>query len=228
MGLRDLSGKRFGRLCVRRRAENRGKRVHWECACDCGGHAVVASHALTGAKTLSCGCLQAHVAAAHCQSMTTHGHSKGRASPEMRAWRSMIARCENTKHSNYHRYGGAGISVCRRWREDFEAFLQDMGIKPSSKHSIDRIDPAEGYGPENCRWATPVEQQNNKRNNVMIAFHGQTLTMANWARETGIPYRTLKDRIRRGWAASRALTEPIHIEKITRGQEGCRHLEPVK
>jgi hypothetical protein len=82
---------------------------------------------------------------------------------EYNSWRAMIARCEDPDHPSWKYYGGRGIRVCARWRYSFPSFLMDMGMRPSTRHSLDRINPDLGYGPANCRWATPDVQARNKR-----------------------------------------------------------------
>ena len=112
------------------------------------------------------------------------GFSNGKRIPEYSAWKSMRDRCLNIKHKFYHHYGGRGITVCDRWlgENGFQRFIKDMGFKPSEKHSLDRIDNNGGYNPTNCRWATWIEQKNNRRVNVFIEHNGMRLTKAQWAR----------------------------------------------
>lgn len=88
-----------------------------------------------------------------------HGYSNTRT---YHVWEAMIQRCENPNHVRYHRYGGRGIKICKRWRNSFTAFLKDMGERPSGK-SLDRIHPDRDYKPSNCRWATREEQEANKK-----------------------------------------------------------------
>lgn len=112
-------------------------------------------------------------------------------------WASMKDRCNNPNNPNYHRYGGRGVAVCDRWQE-FENFYADMGDAPEGM-SLDRADNDLGYSPDNCRWATPVEQQNNMRSNTFVTYEGKTQTLAQWSRELGIPYSRLVYRHKNGW-----------------------------
>jgi hypothetical protein len=144
-----------------------------------------------------------------CKHLVTHGQSK---TPTWRTWAGMRNRCNNPNNQKYPAYGGKGIKVCERWGS-FENFVADMGERPSPKHSIDRIDNTGHYTPENCRWATPTEQANNKSTNRCVTFLGESLTVAEWSRRTGIPYFTLMYRIKAGWSAERALTEPVILGK---------------
>jgi hypothetical protein len=120
----------------------------------------------------------------------------------------MITRCENPKSIEYEVYGGRGITVCDRWRISFENFLADMGDRPTPKHTIDRIDNAIGYCPENCRWATMKEQQRNRRNNRLISFDGKTATLAEWAEISGNSSDIISWRIKQGWNLRSAIFEP--------------------
>lgn len=155
-------GTRYGRLVVTRRADTVGhpQGVRWHCVCDCGTHVTVPGRSLRTGNTQSCGCLQRETVAAL---LTTHGESRrGAWTPEFQAWAALRRRCLNPRYRGYKDYGGRGITVCDRW-ESFEAFLQDMGRRPSADHSVDRINNDGPYSPDNCRWATRSQQQLNKR-----------------------------------------------------------------
>ncbi len=110
----------------------------------------------------------------------------------------MLSRCYYERDKEYARYGERGISVCDRWRESFQSFLEDMGGKPSPKHSLDRIDNDGHYEPGNCRWATPSEQASNRRNAVRITLSGVSLPIREWSARTGIKYQTIYARHRAG------------------------------
>jgi hypothetical protein len=127
---------------------------------------------------------------------------------EFRAWQSMWGRVKNSLRHNFKDYGGRGITVDQKYR-DFSAFLADVGLSPSAKHSLDRIDSNGHYAPGNLRWATPEEQHRNRRDNVYIELNGVRRSLPDWAEICGIPASTLHDRFcRRGWEPERALNTP--------------------
>lgn len=135
----------------------------------------------------------------------THGLSrnpKGRHTSEYNAWMNMRQRCENPNFIGYSRYGGRGISVCDRWSY-FANFIEDMGPKPSPRHTLDRTDTNGNYEPSNCRWATRKEQSANRRNTMLI--NGRPLV--DVCEEAGVSPTTVWSRILRGWPQSRWLEQ---------------------
>lgn len=132
--------------------------------------------------------------------------------PEYRAWTAMKYRCNNPRCDAYEDYGGRGIKVCEWWNSSFDHFINDMGRKPGKRYSIDRIDNDLGYSPENCRWAIPEEQTNNRRTNVRLVFAGTSKTIAQWARHLGIKDVTLRARLFIwGWPVEKALGDPVRV-----------------
>ncbi len=140
-----------------------------------------------------------------------------RKNPSYRAWQQMIARCECASSTRIERYISRGITVCPRWRASFEAFLEDMGPRPSPEHSLDRFPNNDGnYEPGNCRWATRIQQGNNKRNNGRYEFRGQNLTIREMLDLTGsnLKHTTVWARLNvYGWSASRALESSLGAHK---------------
>ncbi len=128
---------------------------------------------------------------------------------EYAIWQAMIQRCSNPSVKRYPRYGGRGIEVCAEWRRSFQSFLKDMGRRPSKKHSLDRIDNDGNYEPSNCRWATTKTQANNTSWNRVLTIDGTSMTIAEWAYFRSMKSNTIVCRLRRGWPAERAVSEPV-------------------
>jgi len=124
---------------------------------------------------------------------------------EYRAWQTMRLRCTNPKNSAYPNYGGRGITVCERWMNSVEAFVADMGPKPSPRHELDRINNDGPYSPENCRWVTRKKNSRNRRSNRLLTFRGETRTLAGWCELLGLPRDTVRKRLVAGWSVDRAL-----------------------
>jgi hypothetical protein len=205
---RNLSGCKFGKLTVIGFAGKRGQRVVWACRCECGNESVVITSGLNSGKTKSCGCLQREIV--RCR-QTTHGKSH---TTEYKAWFAMIERCHNPSNPGYEGYGAKGIYVCEEWRESFENFLRDMGMKPTARHSIDRFPNQTGpYDPSNCRWATQSEQHENRCCTQFVEVDGVKMLLTEAAKSHGLEYATVRTRIKRGWSADRIFANVKHSRK---------------
>lgn len=153
----DISiGQKFGLLTVIGAPFRESGRTKVPCKCDCGKEKQPHRWHLISGQSKSCGCISRSKIGARNK---THGKTK---TPEYRIWRGIIDRCFYPSQKRYARYGGRGITMCSRWKESFEAFIGDMGERPSPEHSIDRIDPDGHYEPTNCRWATLEEQAHSR------------------------------------------------------------------
>lgn len=163
--------------------------------------------------TTSCGCLfREAIIKAH----RTHGYASGGTNrPEYNIWKTMKRRCHAPKSSMFASYGGRGITVCDRWRfgengkSGFECFIADMGDRPTDRHSIDRIDNDAGYSKGNCRWATYVENNGNRRDNTLVAWRGESVTLVSLCRDFGLPLRPIRARLKAGWDLERALSQSL-------------------
>lgn len=191
---KDITGKKFGRLVPFEKAPNRNGRTFWKCICDCGNVVEVRGEHIRNKATISCGCYSK-------ESHKKHGKAK---TPIYNVWQGIKDRCYNKKNPQYKYYGKRGIKMCDRWRYSFENFFNDMGNKPP-KMTIDRIDYDGNYTPENCRWATVMQQVVNRRCVINYTFNGKTQCLKHWCKELNVPYSTALNRINKGKSVAEAL-----------------------
>lgn len=176
---KDLTGKRIGRWTVLGFIGAHPKQgdAMWLCRCECGTERVRSSrHFRSGSR--SCGCTHTK----HGHMRRTNGVAVG--SPTYRSWQGMIMRCHNPQRKCFEYYGARGITVCEQWH-DFKNFLSDMGQRPEGL-SLERINNDGNYEPNNCKWATRLEQTNNKRGNVVICRANRSMTVSQWADHLGM------------------------------------------
>jgi hypothetical protein len=206
-------GDRFGRLTViassgRSARKGRLGPKLWLCRCDCGRDLNVSDGNIR--RQMSCGCFAIDALVAR---STSHGRTN---TAEWRAWKAMLDRCSPTNRCSRN-YFERGIRVCDEWASSFEAFFSHVGLRPSTRHELDRIDNDLGYEPGNVRWATAKEQIRNRRVTVRLTAHGETKPLAEWLEDAGMLTRTIEQRIRRriasGWPHERALADVIHKER---------------
>lgn len=187
----------FNRLYVIKRVSNdKSGRARWLCKCECGTIKVILGKHLLSRKVQSCGCLQK-------ERVTKHKMSNSRL---YSIYRGMKDRCYNQNMPEYHNYGGRGITICDEWLNDPSAFFKwSLENGYSDDLTIDRKDNDKGYSPENCRWSTFVEQQNNKSNNTLLTKDGETHTIAEWSRILNISASTISTRLSKGYSDEEAL-----------------------
>lgn len=204
----DMTGQRYERLTVvcQNGKDNAGHPL-WKCRCDCGNVVYATGNRLRSGNTRSCGCLHKEQLS---ERNTKHGNSKTRL---YSIYKGIKDRCYRKKNTCYKLYGGRGITVCDEWLGEngfntFQAWAIENGY--ADDLTIDRIDCNKGYSPDNCRWATNVEQANNKRSNRRIKKNGESHTIAEWSKITGLSERTIEARLRvLNWDAEKALSVAV-------------------
>lgn len=207
------AGDKYGRLTVIREVSPKVSSGNIqrcvECSCECGVVKEYRIYALRNGNTRSCGCLSKEVSGL---GLRTHGLSR---TTEYGIWQGILQRCFNEDSDNYRHYGGRGITVCDRWKS-FANFYEDMGPRPSLKHSIDRKDNNGNYEPSNCRWATPKEQGRNRRISYLVEHDGETKCVAEWAEHYGLSPTVLYGRlVQLGWTFEKAVSWPVFKRSST-------------
>lgn len=202
-----MIGKKFGRLTVLSECEkrtNNGK-IRYKCNCECGNITDVIGENLRRGITKSCGCLLKEIVA---KRSTTHGHTRTRM---YTIWCNLKARCYNINEPRYKDYGQRGIGVCDEWLNDFMSFYNwAINNGYNDNLTIDRIDVNGNYTPNNCRWITLEQQQENKRNSVKFTYNGETHCLRKWCSILNINYKTVHKRIHvHKWDVEKSLFTPI-------------------
>jgi len=203
----DLVGKRYGKLTViRKTEERRGSFVVWECLCDCGNKCKVITGSLKNGNTMSCGCLSENNLRKGLK--LAHSESKTRL---YAIWTGMKRRCNNKNTKSYKNYGGRGIKVCKEWNDyvNFREWALQNGYSDNQGLSIERKDVNGNYCPENCEFIPFKEQSKNRRNTKKWIINGIERREAELCREYGIRRETFIYRINKGWALIDALTKPL-------------------
>jgi hypothetical protein len=203
----DLTGKKFGRLTVIKKCDSKGRKVMWECVCDCGKLTSTTTSHLTSGHTQSCGCLQREKTG---NASRKHGAT---GTDLYNVWRGMRQRCYDKLATGYYKYGARGITICEEWLT-FENFRKDMEEGYKKGLSIDRIDNSFMYCKDNCKWSTPTEQCNNRRSSKIITYQGVTDTLANLARTFNVPYAKVQRRLVDGWSVEDAFNKPTQTNQF--------------
>lgn len=189
---KDLTGQKFNRLTVLGvYASNKSGAIIWDCLCDCGNHAFVRSADLKNGHTKSCGCYNSEMRS---KNHKTHGDSTTRL---YKTWISFKRRCYNQRDTGYSKYGGRGIKVCDEWLHSFEAFKEwALAAGYDDSLSIDRIDVNGDYCPNNCRWTNDIVQARNRRNSIVVTYHGESAPLEEMCQKLDVNVNTIRSRIK--------------------------------
>ena len=218
--IKDLTGKRFDRLIVIERAEDKeyscGKKaIMWKCQCDCGNTVIRSSGTLSCNSSHSCGCKQKEILK---KAIYRHGKVKHRL---YGVYYAMISRCYRKNDKRYKTYGARGVTVCDEWlgKDGFVNFIKwaesvgwDEEKNGRTQQSLDRIDNNKGYSPENCKFSTSLEQAQHTTRSHYLTFNGETHTLSEWDRMCGFPNGVILQRIRVcKKTVKEAITNPLRV-----------------
>ena len=212
MKMKDITGKRYGKLTV---IKHLGlfKNLHWwECKCDCGNIMKSTVGRLNFKLAVSCGCGQREAARRICKERSRHNMKNTRI---YNIWHSIKQRCFYKKSISFPSYGGRGITMCNEWLDfiNFKDWALSSGY--ADNLSIDRKEVNGNYEPSNCRWFTSIQQANNRRNSNPITFNGKTLSLKEWSRIYNIKTPTLKNRLNNNWPLKKVFLLPVnHANKV--------------
>lgn len=202
----DLTEQRFGKLVAKKIVgKNSSGNYKWLCQCDCGNEKIVLQSNLRAGNTVSCGCHRKEILL-----HKTHGENH---TDLYGVWHGMMLRCHTKSYRAYKWYGARGIIVCDHWHkyENFRDWANQNGYQKGL--TIERINNNKGYSPDNCRWATTKEQQNNRRSNHLVTYNGETHNITQWGEITGLGFDTIARRLKNGWSIEDTLTKPKRIRK---------------
>lgn len=202
------TGDKFGYLTIIREVSPNGNYRRFECLCECGKIKTISMAGMRSGAIVSCGCYHKRVTV---DIHKTHGGYKSRL---YRIWINIKQRCGNPHNKHFIKYGGRGIHLCDEWEKSFESFRMWSSMNGYSDDlTIDRIDNNGNYCPENCRWISNNEQQLNKRTNRIVDYNGQSMPLSEWAKITGLKWKTLQGRLDSGWPIDKALMTPISTKQ---------------
>ncbi len=200
--IKDHTNEKYGRLTVIKFYKRENNKTYWQCECECGNRLVIPITYLTSGDTKSCGCLRKETSA---RTQRKKAYIKNHRLYSI--WIDMKRRCYNKDRNNYIYYGAKGVKVCEEWKKDFRNF-QDWALKNGYKDNltIDRIDYNRNYQPDNCRWVTIFEQNNNLSSNHKICYEGKIYpSMSSFCRKNKLNYNKFKQRIRNGYTIQKAM-----------------------
>lgn len=190
----DISGKKYGNWTVLSYDKTQKSVTYWSCVCICGKKKSIAGKSLREGRSTSCGCTK--------KPKVKHGMA---ATKTYKSWHAMIQRCEGK--GGHESYPARGITVCDAWI-NFDGFFADMGIRPNGS-TLDRVDNKKGYSKDNCRWATPKEQSNNRNNTKYVTVHGETMPLIYACQKYNIGISAIRHRLRKLMSDQDAFTKPL-------------------